>query len=177
MGPMKAQLLADLDARLARHAGGDSAGVLDDHALAVVELLTTGTPDAGSLARVAALHLARYEALPPPLGVVDLRVARSIYTSLHTVDPRLVPWKVRVFLGLASPHESGVARLREYEQTGRLDQLERAISLFRQELLEHEDAAETRANLATALRRRFEHTGHRTDLDESIRLERPPAEP
>jgi hypothetical protein len=168
---MKAQLLADLDARIARHADGDSSGVLDDHALTVVKELTASTPDAGSLARVAALHLCRYEALPPELGRSDLRLAQAIYTNLHMVDPRLVPREVRETLGLASPRETGLERLREYERFGQLDQLERAISLFRQEVLEHQDSAEARSHLAAALRRRFEHTGQRADLDESIRLQ------
>lgn len=167
---MRERLLADLDARIARHAVGDSSGVLDEQALAVVAELTAADPDAGSLTRVAAVHLCRYEALPPELGRVDLRLARAVYTSLHTVDPRLVPRDVRELFGLTSPRETGRERLREYERTGRPDQLERAISLFRQEVLEHEGSAEARADLAAALRRRFELTGARTDLDEAVRL-------
>ena len=87
---MKERLLADLDARIAAHANGDSSGVLDEHALAMVaELTGLGAPDAGSIMRVAALHLSRYQALPPEHGEVDLRLARSLYTNLHTVDPRI----------------------------------------------------------------------------------------
>jgi hypothetical protein len=169
---MRERLLADLDARIARHADGDSSGVLDDQALAVITELAAGTPDAGSLTRVAALHLCRFEALPPELGKSDLRLAQAIYTNLHTVDPRLVPKDVRERFGLSSPREDGVARLREYEQTGLIDQLERAISLFRQEVLENQANAEALSNLATALRRRFKRTGQRADLDEAIRLGR-----
>lgn len=169
---MRERLLADLDARIARHADGDSSGVLDDDALAVVRELTAEAPDAGSLSRVAALHLCRFEALPPELGAVDLRLAQSIYTNLHTVDPRLVPQDVREFFGLTSPRETGVARLRQYERTGELDHLERAISLFRQEVLEHGDNAEALSHLATALRRRFKRTGNRADFDEAVELTR-----
>src|SRR5690242_16046928 len=105
---MKDRLLADLDARIARHAGGDSSGVLDEQALDVVtELAGSSAPDAGSLARVAALHLCRYQALPPEHREIDLRLARALYTNLHAVDPRLVPPDVRDFLGLASPHDTG----------------------------------------------------------------------
>jgi hypothetical protein len=172
---MKERLLAELDARIARHADGDSSGVLDEQALALVsELTASGEPDAGSLVRVAALHLCRYQALPPEHGEVDLRLARVLYTKLHTVDPRLVSSRVRAFFGLASPHESGLALMREYERTGRLGPLERAISLFRQEVLE--DPAASGHDLATALRRRFERTGQQTDLDEATELSRAAAD-
>lgn len=170
---MKERLLAELDARIARHAGGDSSGVLDDEVFALVtELTGLGEPDAGSLVRVAALHLCRYQAMPAH-GEVDLRLARTLYTKLHTVDPRLVPSDVRAFFGLASPHESGVALLREYEQSGRLDQLERAISLFRQEVVEQRaDQADSLHNLGTALCHRFERTGQPADIDEAVELGR-----
>ena len=164
---MKEQLLADLDARIARHAGGDSTGVLDEQALVLVGRLTElGAPDAGSLARVAALHLCRYQALPPVDAVTDLNLARALYTKLHKVDPRLVSPRVRDLFGFASPHDSGVARLREYEQTGRLEHLDRAISLFRQEVLEQGTGQE---HLAAALRR----TGRQADLDEANDLDIP----
>ncbi|MGB3437625.1 MAG: hypothetical protein WBA97_02635 [Actinophytocola sp.] len=152
---MKERILADLDARIARHANGDPSGVLDEQALALVtELTRSGEPDAGSLVRVAALHLCRYEALPREHGGADLRLAQALYTNLHTVDPRLVPPKVREFFGLASPHDSGVALMREYERTGRLDDLDRAISLFRQEVLEHR--TESLHSLRKALKLRSE---------------------
>jgi hypothetical protein len=171
---MKERLLADLDARIARHAEGDSAGVLDEQALALVtRLATTGPPDAGSLARVAALHLCRYEALPPEHAEVDLRLARAVYTNLHTVDPRLVPPPVREFFRLAGPHASGLALLHEYEQTGRVDLLERAISLFRQEVLERSIApADGLHTLATALLHRFRRARRPADLDEAVDLGR-----
>jgi hypothetical protein len=171
---MKERLLAELDARIARHAGGDSAGVLDEQALDLVTALARwGAPDAGSLARVAALHLCRYQALPREHAEPDLRMARTLYTNLHTVDPRLVPPPVREFFRLASPHDSAVALVREYEQTGRLDHLDRAISLFRQEVLEQETApAGSVRGLTTALRLRFARTGQRRDLDEAAELDR-----
>jgi len=171
---MKERLLADLDARIARHADGDSSGVLDEKALALVtELATSGAPDAGSLARVAALHLCRYEALPPEHAEIDLRMAQALYTNLHTVDARLVPPPVRKFFRLASPHDSGIALMREYEQTDRLDDLERAISLFRQEVLEHPaESVDSLYSLATALSRRFKRTGRPADLDEAVELGR-----
>ncbi len=167
---MKERLLADLDARIGRHAAGDSAGVLDEHALTLVEELTgLGAPDAGSLARVAALHLCRYQALPPEHARADLAIARALYTKLHAVDPRLVSRQVRDFFGFETPHESGIARLREYEESGRLDYLDRAISLFRQEVLEQ---ATGHLSLAAALLRRHERTGHQPDLDEATALRR-----
>jgi hypothetical protein len=167
---MKERLLAELDARIARHAAGDSSGVLGDQVLGLVtELTALGEPDAGSLARVAALHLCRYQALPPELGTSDLHVARSIYTKLHTVDPRLVSPRVRKLFGLASPHDSGMARMREYERTGLPAHLERAISLFRQEVLEQQSG---QTSLGLALFRRFELTGHPEDLGEAIALGR-----
>jgi hypothetical protein len=171
---MKERLLADLDARIARHADGDSSGVLDERALAMVtELAALGDPDAGSLMRVAALHLCRYEALPPADSEVDLQLAKAIYTKLHTVDPRLVSPEVRALLGLASPHDSGVALMREYERTGRLDYVERAISLFRQGVLEHQaDRANSLHSLGMALFGRFERVGQRADLHEAIELSR-----
>jgi hypothetical protein len=136
---MKERLLAELDARIARHADGDSSGVLDEQALALVsELAAAGGPDAGSLMRVAALHLCRYEALPREHSEVDLRLALALYTKLHTVDPRLVSPEVREFFGLATPHDRGVALMREYERTGRLDYRERAVSLLQQEALEQQ---------------------------------------
>jgi len=171
---MKERILADLDARIARHVNGDSAGVLDLHALDLVaELAAAGPPDAGSLGRVAALHLCRYEAQPPEHSEADLRMATALYTNLHTVDPRLVPPEVREFFGLAAPHDSAVALMREYDRTGRLDQLERAISLFRQEALEHPDRPADRHRLAIALFQRFQRTGHQADLDEARQLGRP----
>lgn len=167
---MRERLLADLDARIARHAGGDSSGVLDEQALALVtELATSGDPDAGSLGRVAALHLCRYEALPPEHGATDLRLAHALYTKLHTVDPRLVSPQVREFFGLASPRDSGVALMREYEQTSRPEHLERAISLFRQEVLEQQtDQGTSLHSLGMALLRRFEQSGQQADLEEAI---------
>lgn len=54
---MKQRLLADLDARIARHADGDSTGVLEERALDQIAELTT----LGSLSRVAALHMCRYQ--------------------------------------------------------------------------------------------------------------------
>lgn len=168
---MKDRLLADLEARIARHTVGDSSGVLDEQALALVaELTTLGDPDAGSLARVAALHLCRYEALLPEDAAIDLTLAVALYTNLHLVDPRLVPPHVRELFGLASPHDTAITLLREYERAGRLEHLERAISLLRQEILNQPDSAEGRHWLATALRRRFVRTGQRTDLDEAVRL-------
>jgi hypothetical protein len=171
---MKERLLADLDARIARHAGGDSSGVLDEQALAVVtELVASGDPDAGSLARVAALHLCRYQALPPEHGELDRQLALALYTNLHTVDPRLVPPDVRDMLRLASPYDTGIALLREYERTGETDQLERAISLLRQEVLEPQpDRADGLHGLGMALLRRFERFGQPADLHEAIGLSR-----
>ncbi|MBB4905065.1 hypothetical protein [Actinophytocola algeriensis] len=171
---MKERLLAELDARVSRHLNGDSSGVLDEHALALVtELVGAGEPDAGSLSRVAALHLCRYEALPREHADTDLRMATVLYTKLHEVDPRLVPPEVRELFGLPGPHDRGLALLREYEQSGRLDHLERAISLFRQEKLEQRaDSADSAHDLGTALLRRFQHTGQPADLDEAIALGR-----
>lgn len=167
---MKARLLAELDLRIARHAAGDSSGVLDDQALTLVtELTALGAPDAGSLARVAALHLSRYAALPPEEGQVDLRLAQALYIKLHMVDPRLVTPEIREFFGLESPQDSAVALLRLYERTGSLDHLDRAISLFRQEMLEQQ--ADGRL-LAVALRLRHERTGRQADLDEAVELTR-----
>lgn len=165
---MKERLLADLDARIARHANGDSSGVLDQQALALVTELAASAPDAGSLLRAAALHLCRYEALPPEDGGTDLRLARALYTNLHAVDPRLVSQEVREFLGLASPYDRGVALMREYERTGSPDHLERAISLFRQEVLEHR--ATGLHSLGIALLRRFDHLERPADLHEAIKL-------
>jgi hypothetical protein len=170
---MKERLLAELDARIVRHTDGDSSGVLDEHAFALVaELTALGEPDAGSLVRVAALHLCRYQALPPEHGEVDLGLARALYTKLHTVDPRLVPPRVRKLFGLASPHDSGIALLREYERTGRLDRLDRAISLLRQDVLEQPDRASSRHSLGMALFRRYERTGQPADLAEARELSR-----
>jgi hypothetical protein len=168
---MREWLLAELDARITRHVDGDSSGVVDDNVLGIVaELARSGAPDAGSLTRVAALHLCRHEALPPGRGDTDLRVARAIYTTLHAVDPRLVPPGVRDFLGLAAPHEQGVALLREYDRTGALEHLDRAISLFRQDVLEgRPDGA---FHLATALARRSARTGQPADREEAVRLGR-----
>ena len=168
---MKERLLAELDTRIARHVNGDSSGVLDQHALSLVtELTAAGDPDASSLARVAALHLCRYEALPREHADTDLRMAMVLYTKLHEVDPRLVPPDVRQFFGLAAPHDRGVALMHEYERTGRLDHLDRAISLFRQERLDgHSDSAHS---LGSALLQRFQRTGHPADLDEAITLGR-----
>lgn len=172
---MKDRILADLDARIEAHTGGDSTGVLDERALDLVtELVTAGGPDAGSLVRVAALHLCRYQALPPELGEADLRMARTLYARLHAVDPRLVPARVRDFFGLASPHDQAVALMAEYERTGRLEDLERAISLFRQEVLEHRADAR---HLRMALLRRYRRTGQAVDLDEVATLTRAAAEP
>jgi len=168
---MRERLLADLDARIAAHADGDSSGVLDAQALALVtELAAAGEPDAGSLVRVAALHLCRYQALRPALGEADLRLARTLYAKLHSVDPRLVPARVRDFLGLESPHDRGVALMREYGRTGRLDDLERAVSLLRQAVLE--ERAGARDHLRTALLRRFGRTGRPADLEEATELAR-----
>jgi tetratricopeptide (TPR) repeat protein len=172
MCAMKERLLADLDARIVRHANGDSSGVLEERALALVrELAELGEPDAGSLVRVAALHLCRYEALPPEHGELDLELAESIYTDLHRVDPRLVSARVRDFFGLASPHESGVARMREFERTGGQNHLERAISLFRQEVVDPQaDRADGLYSLGMALLSRFKLSGRMADLRESIEL-------
>jgi hypothetical protein len=171
---MKERLLAELDGRIARHADGDSAGVVDERALILVtELAALGQPDAGSLARVAALHLCRYEALPREHGEADLRLARTLYTRLHSVDPRLVAPNVREFFGLASPRDSGIALMREHERTGRLPHLERAISLFRQDVLEQRrPRADSLHNLGLALLHRFERTGQPADLDEAVTLGR-----
>jgi hypothetical protein len=167
---MKEQILADLDARIARHADGDSSGVLEERALALVaELTDLGEPDAGSLGRVAALHLCRYQALPAGDGETDRWLAQALYTNLHTVDPRLVPPEVRQNFGLTSPRDTGVALMAEYERTGGLDLLDRAISLFRQETLENRDA---RRDLAAALSRRYERTGQPADLAEATELGR-----
>jgi len=168
---MKESLLADLDARIARHANGDSSGVLEERALALVaELTSLGEPDAGSLGRVAALHLCRYQALPAEDGETDRWLAQALYTNLHAVDPRLVPPEVRQNFGLTSPRDTGVALMAEYERTGELDLLERAISLFRQETLENR--AEARRDLAAALSRRYERTGQPADLAEATELGR-----
>jgi hypothetical protein len=171
---MKDRLLADLDARIARHASGDSSGVLEEQALAVVsELVTTGAPDAGSLARVAALHLCRYQAQDAEHGEVDRKLAVALYTNLHTVDPRLVPSDVRDVLGLASPHDTAFLLLGEYKQTGQPDQLERAISLLRQEVLEDQpDRANCLHTLGIALLRRFDRFGEPADLHEAIECSR-----
>ncbi|HWM74809.1 MAG TPA: hypothetical protein VNQ53_13750 [Nocardioides sp.] len=164
---MKERLLADLDARIARHANGDSAGVLEERALALVaELTALGDPDAGSLGRVAALHLCRYQALPAEDGEIDRRMAQALYTNLHTVDPRLVPPDVRLAFGLMSPRDTGVVLMAEYDRTGLLDLLERAISLFRQETLERR--ADGLHLLGLALLRRFERTAELSDLDEAV---------
>lgn len=166
---MNDRLLADLDARIARHADGDSSGVLDEQALDLVtELATSVEPDAGSLVRVAALHLCRYQALPPERGEVDRQLAQAIYTKLYSVDPRLVPPRVREFFGLPSPHDAGIARLRVYERTDDLEHLERAISLFRQEVAEEETGS--RHSLAMALLQRYKRTGQQADLDEATEL-------
>lgn len=164
---MKERLLADLDARIARHNNGDSSGVLEERALDLVaELTALGDPDAGSLGRVAALHLCRYQALPAQDGEIDLRMAQTLYTNLHTVDPRLVPPQVRLAFGLMSPRDTGVALMTEYERTGLLDPLERAISLFRQETLE--PRADGLHLLGLALLCRYERTTELSDVDEAV---------
>jgi hypothetical protein len=164
---MKERLLADLDARIARHANGDSSGVLEERALDLVaELTTLGDPDAGSLGRVAALHLCRYQALPAEDGETDRRMAQALYTNLHAVDPRLVPPEVRLAFGLMSPRETGIAMLAEYERTGLLDLLDRAISLFRQEALERR--GDGPHLLGVALLSRYERTAELSDVDESV---------
>jgi hypothetical protein len=164
---MKERLLMDLDDRITRHANGDSSGVLEERALAVVaELTALGDPDAGSLGRVAALHLCRYQALPAEDGEIDLRMAQALYTNLHTVDPRLVPPEVRVAFGLMSPRDTGVVLMAEYERTGLLDPLERAISLFRQETLE--PRAGGLRLLGLALLSRYERTAELSDVDEAV---------
>jgi hypothetical protein len=166
-GVVKERLLADLDARIARHAEGDSTGVLEERALdLVVELTALGEPDAGSLGRVAALHLCRYQALPAEEGEIDRRMAQALYTNLHTVDPRLVPPDVRLTFGLTSPRDTGRALLAEHERTGQLEPLDRAISLFRQVTLERK--ADGQHLLGLALLRRFERTGHLSDVDEAV---------
>jgi hypothetical protein len=169
---MKERLLADLDARIARHAEGDSSGVLAEQALALIaELTALGEPDAGSLGRVAALHLCRYEALPAEDGEIDRRMAQALYTNLHMVDPRLVPPEVRQLFGLTSPRDTGLALLAEYERSGSLDLLDRAISLLRQQVLEYPDHADARHDLAAALSRRYERTGQPADQAEATELE------
>jgi hypothetical protein len=171
---MKERLLAELDDRIARHVNGDSSGVLDETALALVSELTgLGDPDAGSLVRVAGLHLCRYEALPAQDGAADLRLALALFTSLHAVDPRLVPPPIREFLGLAAPHDIALELLREYQRAGHPDHLERAISLLRQEVLDSgPDPAAARCSLGMALLRRFELTGEPSDVDEAVALYR-----
>jgi hypothetical protein len=164
---MKEWILADLDARIARHADGDSTGVLEERALALVaELTTLGEPDAGSLGRVAALHMCRYQALPAEEGEIDRRMAQALYTNLHTVDPRLVPPEVRQTFGLTSPRDTGLALLAEHERTGRLEPLDRAISLFRQQTLEHR--TDGLHLLGLALLHRFERTAELSDVDEAV---------
>lgn len=146
--------------------------MLDDQALDVVtELVALGEPDAGSLARVAALHLFRSQALAPEQSETDRRLALALYTNLHTVDPRLVPAEVRNILGLASPHDTAIALLHEFQRSGQDEHLDRAISLLRQELLERPaDRTDCLQNLATALLYRFERFGQPTDYDEAIEL-------
>jgi tetratricopeptide (TPR) repeat protein len=170
---MKQRLLADLRARIDRHVKGDSSGALEDAALAVVaELTALGDLDAGDLALVAAFHVCRYEALGPEQGQDDLQVALALYTHLHAVDPRRVPPAVRDLLGLDS-QDAGVELMQEYERTGRLDHLERAISLFRQDVLEHRpEWSIGRYHLGLALLRRFERFGEPADLHEAIELGR-----
>jgi hypothetical protein len=166
---MKERLLAELDARIVRHTGGDPSGVLEERALELVtELTSLGEPDATSLVRVAALHLCRYQALPPEHREIDRQMAQVLYTKLHAVDPRLVPERVREFFGLPSPHGSGIARLRAYERTGDVEHLERAISLFRQEVAEERTGS--RHSLAMALLQRYQRTGRQADLDEATEL-------
>lgn len=167
---MKERLLAELDARIAQHVNGDSSGVLDEQALALVtKLATLGAPDASSMVRVAALHLCRSQALPGEHGEADLELAEAIFTNLHTVDPRLVSPEVRELFGLASPYDSGIARMREYEQTGRTEHLERAVSLFRQDVVEQQaDRARSLHTLGMALFHRFERLRQPADLDEAV---------
>jgi hypothetical protein len=137
------------------------------------ELTEPGAPDAGSLTRVAALHLCRSQALPPEHAEIDRRLGLALYRTLHTVDPRLVPPGVRDLLGLAPPHDAAVALLAEYRRTGLADQLERAISLLRQEVLEHQPARPADLqHLATALLHRYERYREPADLNEANELRR-----
>ncbi|MFN2494992.1 MAG: hypothetical protein ABR608_03655 [Pseudonocardiaceae bacterium] len=187
-----AKRIADLLQRVAAfHRDNDATDVLDQQVLTrareLFELARTasgGTPV--EVARVLAwLHWSRYQALPAGTGEGDLREALRLFAALGQVDGRLVPEALRRDLNRLRPTPDAGAdpeqwtreafRIMRRSSRSQAD-LDRAVGLLRRALEATPEGELVRparkANLATALAARFEHSGEMTDLHEAIEYRR-----
>jgi hypothetical protein len=194
--PALAAALATLQRRIDRYiSAGDSAAVLDPHALADVDRVwELAAPDGtGDLVAVdakvalaiASLHWCRYAALPGLSGKPDLRRALEMFLALYDADPAYVPSAVRDLLseqsvdqltGSEDPDRSndlGADLVAEFQLTGSTSSLDRAIMLFLRASQNTPpgggDQARYLSNLGGALLLRYLRRRRPDDLERAIR--------
>ena len=190
------RLVEDLSERLRTALkSGDPTELLDATTLFLARDLAQALPEDSRDAAVAdviealsvlvAVHLARYQFLPEGEDQEDLQACLKWSAMLLPVAPELVPGPVRAYLdGPGSPtdgaaaehHRRGATLYTDYMQSGDIQLLETAISLFREAVGTTPTGDPHRAgclsNLGGALQTRFEHTRQLTDLDEAIAVGR-----
>lgn len=134
-----------------------------------------------ALVTLAYLYWARYRVLPKGEDQDDLQAALGLFKIIAAQEPELVPRQVQAAL-VEAPRQSagdaqrlideGVEAFRGYERTEWLVMLDLSVIAFRSALAvaspDDRDYRWLLANLSSAMRARFRHTGDRADLDAAI---------
>ena len=188
MNSDRAALLSSVRSQMERFAETqDPSAILSDQALADATTLLETTPDITADLEVAHivgwLHWCRYLVLPAGSDRQDFDAALTLLTPVWRAVPESVPEALRRILedgpdargdtpGLKA--DQAVMILRKLSLSSQPSDVSAAIDLLRQSLSAAPPADPNRAvrlaNLATALRLRFEQSGSVADLDESVQV-------
>ena len=129
----------------------------------------------------------RYQHLPEGQDQDDLRACLTWSMVLLPVAPDTVPEPIRAALAAGriqarttdtdpadATSDNAIALAQEYQQTGNIDRLQTAITLFRHAVADtptdHPDRPVDLSNLGNALQFRYGRSGQQADLDEAITL-------
>ena len=184
------RLLAALKSRLQRFSESDPSTVLDPAALYEASQLRETAASMNSvpqamaidiLTALAYLHWRRYQVLPDGQDQDDLQAALATFALLTRLAPERIPDQVRDWLAAEPTGQfhsadqftaSGAVAFAEYQQTGRPETLEFAVTAFRDTVANtppgDPDLATALSNLGAALATRFERSGDAADLDAAI---------
>ncbi|WP_406066791.1 hypothetical protein [Micromonospora sp. NBC_00860] len=177
------QLIDTVSRRIQAYEAGDHAGILDPAIMADAwELLRCGALSPGRYPPKVLHVLAWYRwyraaVLPPGERETDLQEAVVLFGLLPDADPLVMPAGVRAYLlkRTGGGMDSGAKWLERAANTGDPAALEHAVARLTTELAALPSGpvrALALANLATALRVRFDRGGDEADLEMAVRAGR-----
>lgn len=174
---MRNGLLVRLEGRLHKFVDRhDASGLLTPRALSEANaLLQASAPDGDPSTMdlrtanvLATFHWIRW-ASGSPDPERDLALTLALFSVVYELAPDMVPESIVDALNEQQPDEDEyVALVDEFERTGELRHLDRAIELLQQ--TDAEDRPTVLSNLAILVEKRYYHTGSRADLDTVVEL-------